>query len=246
MTHAPKLIAHRGNAERYPENSLAALQSAAEAGVEGLELDVQFSGDGVPVVIHDHSLARLTGIDGSVSECTLEQLHALSAHEPERFGDRFRPTPIHTLTDTLAALQRYADLTVFVEIKRDTLAWHDTPAGVQAVLQACAPLAERLVVISFDERILREARSLGKPAVGLVLSAWDANEWERADALEPEYLFCSRRRLPPAGTPLWEGAWQWVVYEINDAEQARALAARGADWIETRDVEPMAAALRSD
>lgn len=242
MTHKPKIIAHRGDAERYPENSLAALKAAAEAGADGVELDVQFSRDGVPMVIHDASLARLTGADGSVAELSAQELGELSAHEPERLGERFRPTPIATLAEAVAALQPHG-ATVFVEIKRDTLAWHDTPAGVQAVIEACAPLGEHLVIISFDERILREARSLAKVAVGWVISAWDANEWERAGALEPEYLFTSRRHLPPAGTPLWDGRWQWVVYEINDPEEARALAERGVHCIETRDVETMCRAL---
>ena len=38
-----KIYAHRGNKSEYPENSLAAFQSAVELGVEGIELDVHLS-----------------------------------------------------------------------------------------------------------------------------------------------------------------------------------------------------------
>ncbi|MFM2287572.1 MAG: hypothetical protein RL684_715, partial [Pseudomonadota bacterium] len=62
------LVAHRGNAAECPENTLPAFQSALQLGVRFLELDVQLSRDGVPIVIHDHLLARTTGLPGSVFE----------------------------------------------------------------------------------------------------------------------------------------------------------------------------------
>ena len=44
------LVAHRGNAHEYPENTLPAFESALALGLRCLELDVQLSADGVPVV----------------------------------------------------------------------------------------------------------------------------------------------------------------------------------------------------
>ncbi|MGH7485226.1 MAG: glycerophosphodiester phosphodiesterase family protein, partial [bacterium] len=61
MTQPPRLIhlvAHRGNARDFPENTIPALMSAVELGVRFLELDIQLSIDGVPMVIHDHELLR--------------------------------------------------------------------------------------------------------------------------------------------------------------------------------------------
>ena len=54
----PLLIAHRGGVitERSPECSLAAIELAAESGYAMVELDVQSSLDGVPIVFHDRSL----------------------------------------------------------------------------------------------------------------------------------------------------------------------------------------------
>ena len=57
----PFLIAHRGNAADYPENTLAALRSAIELGLRHVEFDVQLTRDGVPVVLHDADLRRMTG-----------------------------------------------------------------------------------------------------------------------------------------------------------------------------------------
>jgi hypothetical protein len=41
----PTIIAHRGNAAEFPENTLEALQSAVDLGVRHVELDVQLSAD---------------------------------------------------------------------------------------------------------------------------------------------------------------------------------------------------------
>lgn len=67
-------IAHRGLwGPRAPENSLAAFDAAAAAGY-GMELDVQLTADGVPVVFHDDRLERLTAAHGRVAERTAAQL----------------------------------------------------------------------------------------------------------------------------------------------------------------------------
>ena len=55
-----------------------------------LELDVQLSRDGVPVVIHDHMLLRTTGLPGSVFEHDAAELATIDAAETQRFGDRYR------------------------------------------------------------------------------------------------------------------------------------------------------------
>lgn len=71
--------AHRGlfdNQTDAPENSLAAFRKAVEAGY-GIELDVQLSKDGIPVVFHDKTLKRMCGVDGLVWEYTLEELKSL-------------------------------------------------------------------------------------------------------------------------------------------------------------------------
>src|SRR5207244_2240185 len=55
----PDLVAHRGYALRYPENTLVALDAAIRAGAKYVELDVQLSKDGFPVLMHDKTLARM-------------------------------------------------------------------------------------------------------------------------------------------------------------------------------------------
>lgn len=74
-----EIYAHRGASLEHPENTLTAFARAVELGVEGIELDIHLSADGVPVVLHDETLDRTTNGTGHVGEHTVEQLRALDA-----------------------------------------------------------------------------------------------------------------------------------------------------------------------
>ena len=71
-----RLFAHRGlhdNRSDAPENSMAAFRKAVEAGY-GIELDVQLTRDGVPVIFHDFTLERVCKAPGLVKDYTYEEL----------------------------------------------------------------------------------------------------------------------------------------------------------------------------
>ncbi len=59
-------VAHRGFAGRYPENTLAAVQEAARAGADMIEIDVLPCRDGTVVVFHDETLGDKTDEEGAV------------------------------------------------------------------------------------------------------------------------------------------------------------------------------------
>ncbi|MDP4174396.1 MAG: glycerophosphodiester phosphodiesterase family protein [Bacteroidota bacterium] len=68
-------IAHRGLFDnvKIPENSLTSFQAAVDSGFP-IELDVRILSDGHLVVFHDHALARMTGLKGSILKMTLKEL----------------------------------------------------------------------------------------------------------------------------------------------------------------------------
>ncbi len=67
MAHPPVLIGHRGARGLFPENTLEGFAAAAALGIDGVELDVAVTADGVPVVCHDPALhpALARGADGA-------------------------------------------------------------------------------------------------------------------------------------------------------------------------------------
>ena len=109
----PLVIAHRGDARNYPENSIEGVISAYQMGMTGVEVDVRFTKDGIAILQHDETLNRMTdfndlkGKDGlpesaKVTDWTLEQLRKLHLREG-RGGPKAAMTPyvIPTLEEVL-------------------------------------------------------------------------------------------------------------------------------------------------
>lgn len=232
-TRIPTLVAHRGYAKRYPENTLPAIAAALRAGVKYIEVDVQVSADGVPVLFHDVELARTTGAAGRVIETSFTELSRLRAGETARLGPRFRNTPIPTLAALTELLGAWPAAQAFIELKRDSLDAFGTDTVIARVLDILAPCRERCVLISFEHDALIRVRTAGAARIGWVVTSWDEAQHDIATALAPDYLFCNYTKLPAADTPLWPGPWRWAFYEVTDPAIALALAQRGAALIET-------------
>lgn len=62
--HAPIVIAHRTCPNDAPENSLMGIRQAPALGADAVEIDVRLTRDGVPVLMHDRTLRRTTGLWG--------------------------------------------------------------------------------------------------------------------------------------------------------------------------------------
>ena len=86
-------IAHRAlHGPARPENSAEALRAAAEAGW-GIEIDLQLSADGEPMVFHDATLDRMTAETGPLRARTAAELSAL----PLTGGAEGMPTFVRAL-----------------------------------------------------------------------------------------------------------------------------------------------------
>jgi len=75
----PIIFAHRGASGMYPENTLPSFQAAVEIGAHVLETDTRITKDGIPVLTHDESLLRTTGVDAHVEDLTLKELKDIDA-----------------------------------------------------------------------------------------------------------------------------------------------------------------------
>ncbi|MHB1566100.1 MAG: glycerophosphodiester phosphodiesterase family protein [Acidiferrobacter sp.] len=235
-----ELVAHRGYAHRYPENTLLALDAAAAAGARYVEVDVQLSADGVPVLFHDHDCARLCGVPGAIDTRPFAAIRALSASERGRFGDAFVDNRIASVADLAEWLGCHPTVTAFVEIKRQAVARFGAAAVVEATWQALQAVLAQTVLISFSLPALAVGRRRW-PAIGVVAAQFADLYRPAAQALASDYLFCDITGLPASGSlgstaPL-------VVYEVDDADTARALVARGVGLIETFAIVELTTAL---
>lgn len=141
-------IAHRGfhdkNKTRW-ENTLSAFQAAVDRGY-AIECDVHLTSDGVPVIMHDGELKRLTGQDGFIWQRTAAELGAMK---------------IGGTDDHVPTLQEALDLVagrvpMVVEIKG--IAGHD-----QGLVAAVGRILKRyrgpVAIMLFDHWIIRDFAS---------------------------------------------------------------------------------------
>lgn len=238
----PHLVAHRGYARRYPENTLLALREAVAAGARYLEFDVQLSADGVPVLLHDADLARTSGAPGCVFDLPVATLRQCTVGESTRFGDRFRGEMISTLAEVAAWLATVPMVTAFVEVKGESLWRFGSEAVHTAIWQALGPARAQSVLIAYDDAFLFAARLAAPVRIGWIVPVWDAEYERRARALTPDFLIIDRTRLPSATLP--PGSWEWMVYEVDDADQALALGQRGIGFVETMAIGELLADAR--
>jgi glycerophosphoryl diester phosphodiesterase len=238
------LVARRGNAAEFPENTLLALKSAIDLGARFVELDVQLSADGVPMVIHDQDLMRTAGLSGAVLDMASGTLEQIDVHEPARFGRKFLGTCIPRLTDALTIIEQRREITVFIGVGRASLGKFGHDRVVGQILHTVRPFKSRCVIVSFDYPALHRARVSSGCQIGWKLSSLDNHTRLKYEALKPDFLLCDREVMAP-GTSLWRGPWRWMIHDVGDIESAVSFADRGADFIGTTRVRAMSVAMRA-
>jgi glycerophosphoryl diester phosphodiesterase len=238
----PLVLGHRGASADAPENTLAAFRLALEQGADGVELDVWRCATGEVVVHHDEDTRRAAGAALLVPDAPLPALRALDVGAWK--GERFRGERIPLLAEVLGALP---GAIVNVELKsrgRDVR----LAAAAARVLRASGAQG-RVIVSSFDWRLVVAFRvAAPEIPVGLLFERASARRWLPlavpllgASAVHPE-----RTLAPPERVRRWAARGLAVtVWTVDDAEEARRLAAAGATALVTNVPARIAAAIRT-
>lgn len=148
----PKLIAHRGASTEAPENTMAAFKLAWEQGADGIEADFILTADGQVVCIHDKDTKRTGSKNLVVGKSTLAELRELEYGAWK--NPKFKGETIPLLTEILDELP--ADKWFFLEIKDST----KIVKPIAEILKAKRPNKERLVIISFDQEVIKTCREI--------------------------------------------------------------------------------------
>lgn len=146
---------HRGASYDAPANTITAFERAAEAGADGVELDVMLSKDGAVVVIHDETVDSTTDGHGPVNGFTLAELKALDAGSYK--GAQYAGARIPTLDEVFEAVGKR--LLINVELKGMTARADGLEAQV-AHLIARHGMAQRVIISSFNPIRLRRFRQV--------------------------------------------------------------------------------------
>ncbi|GGD89724.1 glycerophosphodiester phosphodiesterase [Paenibacillus nasutitermitis] len=210
------IVAHRGCSGDAPENTIAAFKLAlAQPEISNIELDVHLSKDGVPVVIHDHTLDRTTNGKGPVQAYTLEELRKLDAGG--WFAAEFTGEQIPTLEEVLELVKGRCRL--HVELKT----MGNEYVGLEAKVIDCIHrhgMQEEVVLSSFDHDSMVRANEidpairtalifLGKPTLLM-----DQLRYTGATGVSIHYAFVTQELVK-------EMAWQDIdlgVWTVDEPE----------------------------
>ncbi|WP_312109348.1 glycerophosphodiester phosphodiesterase [Brevibacillus reuszeri] len=220
-------MAHRGWSGKAPENTLAAIRLAlSEPGISAMEIDVQLSRDGVPVLIHDFTLERTTIGSGLVMDHTLEELRALDAGS--WFGEEFSDERIPTLEEALLAVK--GRLTLNIELKATSDMYPGIAEKVLELLEK-HDMKQEVYITSFDHDLIRQVRQLDQEVVtGLIVLGRPVlmlEQMEEAGAtiLSMEFPYLTRELAVAA----MEKGYKVVAWTLDDPRDIRTVMSWHAD-----------------
>ena len=151
-----KIFAHRGASGYAPENTLEAFALAVSQKADGIELDVQLTRDGVPVVIHDETIDRATSKTGDVKEYTLKELKKLTVME-KRFP-AYPSSKIPTLEEVLDAVKA-SGIWVNIELKTGIYWYPEIEQKVAQIVQKC-DMEQRVIYSSFNHYSIQKIKQI--------------------------------------------------------------------------------------
>ncbi|HZG50504.1 MAG TPA: glycerophosphodiester phosphodiesterase [Pyrinomonadaceae bacterium] len=253
----PLVMAHRGGAALWPENTAHAFAQAVALGADVLEMDLHATADGALVVIHDATVDRTTNGAGRVSALTLAELKRLDAGY-RWTNDGGRTHPFRNKGMTVPTLREVLD-----EFPRARLNIDIKQAQPSLVKSFCRMLSEtraaaRVTVASFNSQTLAEFRR-ECPDVSTAAGTDEVFALS-ADLQAGRGLAAGRARFRVVQVPETIGGRAWLtaelvaaaqraglevhVWTVNDEAGMRRLVALGVDGIITDYPDKLLALLR--
>ena len=218
----PLIFAHRGSSHDAPENTLSAFGLAATQNANGIELDVQLSADGWPVVIHDFTVDRTTDGNGKVADFPLADLQTLKIEGDERI-----PT-LDEVFETFGPQFIYN-----IEVKDLSLRDRGLEAAVADRIEA-HHLEEQVIISSFNPFSLKRFRKYAPTRIprallrdkGLMRFTSILNDGEGDN---PHYSLVDKRYMTWAA----KRAYKIIAWTVDEPDEAIRLTNLGVHGLIT-------------
>ncbi|MGM0941833.1 MAG: glycerophosphodiester phosphodiesterase [Bacillota bacterium] len=201
-------IGHRGYPAKYPENTLSSFQAAIELGFTHIELDVHLSKDGIPVVMHDYKIDRMTNGSGEIRNYTLSELQQFTVGDSEK---------IPTLEDVLRLAKN--QIIVSIEMKNTKL-YDSLEKEVFEAIQK-VDMIDQVYVISFDHKSLAKLRQLSSEIkIGPLVNKLKRSHFRLIEKLDASYIAVKHDGLKEKYVNRCDGLGiQVVAWTVNSVEQ---------------------------
>jgi glycerophosphoryl diester phosphodiesterase len=239
----PRILAHRGGGALAPENTLGAIRLGASMGFAGVEFDVMLAGDGTPVLMHDQTLERTTGLRARVAQTSYADMAQLDAGRWR--GVRWRGERVPRFEDA-AHLCSELGLWANVEIKpAQGYEWRTGEAVAHMAAEHWRNTPLQPVLSSFSPLALAAARH-AEPQLprGLLVGRLPEQWREMLADLECMALHANYRELSAQLVDEAHGAGVAVLaWTVNDRRVARKLRGWGVDCLVTDRLDRIAPGL---
>jgi glycerophosphoryl diester phosphodiesterase len=160
-------MAHRGWSGKAPENTMAAVKMALDApNVNTIEIDIQLSKDGVPILFHDFTLERTTNGYGLVHEHNFEQLLQLDAGS--WFSAKYSNEKIPTLEEVLVEVKNRCKLNI--ELKTAANLHPYIERKVVDLIQQYG-MESSVMITSFEHEVIKNIKELD-PSIKTGIIIW--------------------------------------------------------------------------
>lgn len=231
--HTPQIIAHRGASHEAPENTLAAFNLAIELGADAVELDVDLTCDGVPIVIHDDTVDRTTNGHGATADLPFNVIRTLDAgswKDPKYAGEK-----IPTLAEVFETMAH--KLWINVELKKMSLKDNGLEIKVAQLIQKMN-LQKRVIISSFNPFAIRQIKQFDSSLPIALLTATSEPLYLRDAWLEPLLALAARHpqhtQLKAKGVAHYQRGGKRVnVWTVDDPADIKIFAQQGVDGIIT-------------
>ncbi len=238
LSQAPEtlVLGHRGFSDKAAENTIEGLEAAHAAGVDLVEIDVMQSKDGGFIVMHDTSLARLTGENVLVKDLTFDELTAMTV--TDQFGHQGK---IASLADYVTRANEL-EQPLLIEIKLSGAESDDHVDQLVAELENLDALEQNLFhTLDYPSA---ERLKLIRPdlTVGYILAFAGVSLPETSADFVVVEEFTASDKMQREAEAKGLGFYSWTV---NDEDGIRELLRRGADGIIT-DHPDVAIAARAE
>ncbi|XP_033965769.1 glycerophosphodiester phosphodiesterase 1 [Pseudochaenichthys georgianus] len=148
------VVAHRGGGHDAPENTIVAIREASKNGATGVELDLEFSADGVPILMHDETVDRTTNGSGPLCQMRRSELGNLDAAAKHRLSDTFAGEKIPTLEEAVEECIKL-QLTIYFDVKGHP---DEAAAALKEVYKKHPVLYNSSIVCSFEPKVIYRMR----------------------------------------------------------------------------------------
>ncbi|XP_066185728.1 glycerophosphodiester phosphodiesterase 1 isoform X1 [Sylvia atricapilla] len=167
---------------------------AAENGATGVELDLEFSADGVPILMHDDTVERTTDGAGRLRDLTFEEIRKLNPSAKHRLRSQFQDEKIPTLREAVVESMHH-NLTIYFDVKGHA---NQAVDALKQLYQEFPQLYNSSIVCSFMPDVVYKMRQADRN----VVTALTHRPWQLSHLGD--------------GTPRFNSFWKHFLYMVMD------------------------------